>query len=160
MDVVVLGEHKLDSTAADLLREGRSFQRRVSTATGRAVRRVYYPTLVGMVPRYMPSGYGPELAADLKVSTSVRFSGIAPGVTAKVSAPTGGPSGRAVKALEAGRLKHPVFARGPRATWTWAKRPQRIPAGFASQPLKVIRPQIRREIEQELDEIRRDVERT
>lgn len=136
-----------------MLREARRFQRRVSTATRTAVERGYRPVLVGMVPAFMPSGYTPALSSDLEVKTSVRFAGANPGVTARISAPTGGPKGRDVIALEAGRLSHPLF--GDKSRWYR----QRVRRGFASVPLKAIRPQIVREIDLELREVARDVER-
>lgn len=153
VQVKVLGKEQLDVKAAALLREASRFQRRVSSATKQAVDRVYRPVLVGMVPAFMPSGYAPELAADLKVSTSVRFAGVNPGVTAVVSAPTGGKFGRDVSRLEEGRLSHPLF--GNRKHWYR----QRVRRGFASVPLKAIRPQIRREIDQEVSAVARDIER-
>lgn len=153
VQVTVLGTGELDQKAAALLREAARLQRRVSTATKRAVDRVYRPVLVGMVPAFMPSGYAPELAADLKVSTSVRFAGANPGVTAAVSAPTGGKHGREVTRLEGGLLSHPLF--GNRKHWYR----QRVRRGFASVPLKAIRPQIRREIDSEVSAVARDVER-
>jgi hypothetical protein len=156
LTVAVIGEEKLDTTAAELVREGRRFQRRISTAVGRSVRRVYFPTLLGMAPRYMPSGYTPVLVSDLRATTSVRFAGSSPGVSVKVSAPTGGPRGRAVRALERGELRAPSWPSGPRSTWRWHR--QHIPAGFSSDPLKAVRPQIVREIDQELGAIKRDVE--
>ena len=52
-----------------------------------------------------------------------------------------------------GVLRHPLF--GNKRHWYG----QRIRRGFASTPLKAIRPQIVREIDHELAGIKRDVER-
>lgn len=153
----MLGGRQLDEKAAVLLKEGRRLQRRVSSATGNAVKRVYFPTLLGMLPRFMPSGYAPVLAESLKVATTVRFAGFAPGVSAKVSAPTGGPKGRAVEALERGEMRAPSWPKGRRNTWKWHR--QRIPKGFGSTPMRAIKPLIVREIDSELAAIKRDVER-
>jgi hypothetical protein len=150
--LTVVGDRKLDQVAARLHREARRFQRRVSSATRSAVERSYRPVLVGMVPAFMPTGYAPVLAADLKVSTTVRFAGANPGVTVQVSAPTRG-KGREVEALERGTLRHPLF--GQRGHWYG----QRVRRGFASVPLRAIRPHIGRQIDSELAEIRHDVER-
>lgn len=139
---------------AALLKEAARFQRRISQRTQSTVDRVYRPVLVGLAPSFMPSGYTPLIQRDVKIRTSVRGSR----VTANVSAPTGGTKGRDVRALEGGRLRHPVFARGPRRTWTWAG--QRIRAGFATVPLKAVRPQILRELDLELHDIARDVKRS
>jgi hypothetical protein len=151
--LTVTGGTELDATAARLRREAIRLQRRVSQATGRAVDRGYRPALVGSVPGFMPSGYAPALMANLKVATTVRFTGAFPGVTARVSAPTGGPKGRDVTALEAGTLRHPLF--GNKGHWYR----QRVRRGFASVPLRAVKPLIVREIDRELAEIARDVER-
>jgi hypothetical protein len=74
-------------------------------------------------------------------------------VTARVSAPTGGPTGREVRQLEAGNLRHPLF--GNRGWWYR----QRVRRGFASVPLRAIRPHIVKRIEAELRAIARDVEK-
>lgn len=153
LTVTIQGEEKLDLVAARLRREASRFQRRVSSATRQAVDRGYRPVLVGMVPAFMPGGYAPVLAADLKVATTVRFAGASPGVTARVSAPTGGPKGRNVRELEAGALRHPLF--GDKAHWYR----QRVRSGFASVPLKAMQPAIVRQIDSELAGVARDVER-
>jgi hypothetical protein len=62
-----------------------------------------------------------------------------------------------VRDLERGVLKAPSWPSGPRTTWRWHR--QRIPAGFGSEPLKAVKPQVRREVDQELREITRDLER-
>lgn len=150
----VVGKEKLDTVAARLVREANRFQRRVSSATRSAVDRGYRPVLTGMVPAFMPGGYAPALTADLKIATTVRFTGAAPGVTVRVTAPTGGSKGRQVRTMEDfGVLRHPLF--GNKKHWY----SQRIRRGFASTPLKAIRPQIVREIDAELAGIKRDVER-
>jgi hypothetical protein len=150
--VKVLGTGELDEKAAALRREAARFQRRVSTAAGRAVNRVYRPTLIGMAPTFMPSGYVNDLVNDLRVRTSVRFAGSSPGVGVVVSAPTGGPKGRAVNALEAGILRHPLF--GNKLHWY----AQRVGRGFVSIPLRAVQPQISRELDLELSAVKRDVE--
>ena len=158
--LTIEGREDLDRCAAALLREASRFQRRISSATRKPVDRIYRTVLVGMVPAFMPSGYAPVLMTDLKVSTSVRFAGPHPGVTAIVSAPTGGPRGRAVKALELGQLRHPdIRDQGkPRPQWRW--HAQRIRRGFASVPLKATQRQIVSEIDDELAAVVRGVERS
>ena len=153
IQLTVRGTKDLDDKAKVLMREATRLQRRVSQANGRAAQRSYKPVLIGMVPTFIPSGYAHALANDLRVTTSTRFTGIAPGVTVTVTAPTGGPRGREVKRLEDGRLSHPLF--GNKKFWYR----QRVTRGFASVPLKAVKPQIVREIDGELAQIRRDVER-
>ena len=65
----------------------------------------------------------------------------------------GGKFGREVKNLEAGALRHPLF--GNRGFWYR----QRVRRGFASVPLRAVRPHIVRRIDAELADIKRDVER-
>lgn len=151
--VTVIGGEEVDAKARALLREASRFQRRVSQAANRAVQGSYRPVLVGMLPTFVPNGYANELANDLRVTTSVRFTGAFPGVTATVTAPTAGTKGREVRALEAGRLSHPLF--GNRGYWYR----QRVTRGFASVPMKAVKPHIVREIETEVAAIARDVER-
>lgn len=151
VDLTVTGQRELNAVAVRLRREAARFQRRVSGATKDAVERTYRPVLVGMLPTFVPDRYAAVLSRGLRVATTVSFaSGF---VTARVSAPTGGPTGRAVDALERGALRHPLF--GHRGWWYR----QRVRRGFASIPLKAIKPHIVREIDRELDKIARDVER-
>lgn len=151
VDLTVTGQRELNEVAARLRKEAARFQRRVSGATRDAVQRTYRPVLVGMTPTFMPNRYAAVLSRDLRVKTTVSFaSGF---VTATVSAPTGGKFGRAVDSLERGSLRHPLF--GNRGWWYR----QRVRRGFASIPLKAIKPHIVAEIDNELDKIARDVER-
>ncbi len=101
----------------------------------------------------MPDAYAAKLAPDLKVKTTVRYAGASPGVRADVTAPTGGPAGRDVRALEAGRLKHPLF--GNKKHWYT----NRIKRGFASETLRKTRPLIVRELDSEIARVRKDLER-
>lgn len=151
VDLTVTGGRELDAAAARLAREARRFQRRVSQATRDAVQRSYRPVLVGMTPQFVPNRYASVLGPDLRVATTVSLS--AGRVTARVSAPTGGKFGREVRQLEAGNLRHPLF--GNRGWWYR----QRVRRGFASVPLRAIRPHIVRQIDAELAAIKRDVEK-
>ena len=151
VDLTVTGQRELDEAAARLAKEARRFQRRISEATRDAVRNTYRPTLVGMVPQFMPGGYAPVLARDLRVATTVSLA--AGRVSVRVSAPTGGKFGREVRQLEAGSLRHPLF--GNRGFWYR----QRVRRGFASVPLRAVRPHIVGRINAELRDIARDVER-
>jgi hypothetical protein len=151
VDVKVVAGPEFERTRAELLKQAKLFQRRVASATRRAVDRTYRPAVVSMAPSLMPDRYAGLLTRDLKVSTSVRFSGSAPGVTVSVSAPTGGPQGRDVSSLERGRLSHPLF--GDKSHWYR----QSVTRGFASKPVQAIRPKIVAEIDQELDKVSRDV---
>lgn len=150
LEVRVTNVHE---TALALRREAKRFERRVTTAAERVVARVYEPKLKLLVPAYMPSGYAPALAKDLKVRTLVTFAGN-PGVTAFVSAPTGGSKGgRAVKALEEGLLRHPLF--GNKGHWYR----QRVRAGLAKGALKLVKGQIVDGMDREVEKIMADIVR-
>jgi len=152
VELTVRGQRKLDTVADRLAREARVFQRRVSTATKDAVQRNYRPVLVGMTASFMPNRYAAVLSRDLRVATTVS---LASGrVTVRVSAPTGGKTGRQVDSLEfRGQLRHPLF--GNRKHWYG----QRIRRRFASVPLHATKRYIVMEIDRELDKISRNVER-
>lgn len=148
---------------AALLRESRRFQRRVSAAAGRGVDRAYRPALVAAAPQFMPSGYAPVLAPDLRVKTTVRFAGLRPGVAVTVSAPTGGSKGgRDIRALEDGRLRHPDIrdvsrrSRKPRSEWRW--HGQKVKPRWAELTMRATRPEIVHEIDEELESVKRDIE--
>lgn len=42
-----------------------------------------------------------------------------------------------------GRLRHPVYARGPRSDWNWAREAQRVRAGWFTRPMREGRARIR-----------------
>lgn len=153
VSVRVYGTKELDAKANALLVEARRFQRRISTATRGAVDRVYRPALMTALPEFMPDRYAGVLGSDLHVATSVRFAGSNPGVHVTLTAPTGGPKGRAIHALEyAANLRHPLF--GNKRFWY----DQRIKRSFASKTAKGIQPELVQEIDAELAKIKREVE--
>lgn len=151
VDLKVVAGPEFDRTAAELRSQARKLQRRVSTAAKKAVDEVYRPVLVGGLPTFLPDRYAGVLGPDLKVSTSVRFAGSAPGVGLSITAPTGGPQGRDVLALERGRLSHPLF--GDKSHWYR----QTVTRGFASRPLRATRPQIVRELDAALENVADEV---
>lgn len=101
---------------------------------------------------HLPDRYAEVLDADLKITVSIR-TGAGAGVTIQATAPTGrGRRGRALPAINAGILRHPVFAQGPRRSWHW--KDQELPSvqpDFFSQPVHDAAPQVRKEIENALD---------
>lgn len=42
-----------------------------------------------------------------------------------------------------GRLRHPVYARGPRDEWNWADEAQRVTPGWFSRPMKQNQPHVK-----------------
>jgi hypothetical protein len=142
----------VSETAMALRREAARLQRRIVSAADGVLQRVYLPKLKELTPAYVPSGYAPVLAKDLKVRTSATFTGNA-GVSARISAPTGGPSGRAVAALERGLLSHPLF--GNKGHWFQ----QRVKAGLAKGALKVVKGKIVAGLDREIDKVIADIVR-
>lgn len=153
LEVRVIGQRELDRKVVALNAEAKRFQRRISSATRAAVDRVYRPALISALPEFVPDRYAGVLGADLKTSTSVRFAGAHPGVGVAVTAPTGGPQGRDISALEyRGVLSHPLF--GDKRHWYR----QSVVRGFASKPAKASRPAIVAEIDKELAELKKRLE--
>lgn len=154
VEVRIVAGREFERTRVALSKAAQQFRRRVAESARAAVDEYYRPALVAAVPTFMPGGYAAVLAPDLVVKTSVRFTGAAAGVRATVTAPTGGPKGRDVLALESSRLRHPLF--GNKKYWYQ----QRIKRGFASMPLKAVRPKIVSRIDSELDKIAEEIKRS
>lgn len=158
--VTVVPGPEFERTRKELLKQAAELRKRVSKAAKDVVDDIYLPGVRSMLPEFFPSGYVPVLAPDLRVRTIVRASG---GVTAVLSAPTGGPKGRDLMQKERGDLRHPDIRdlsprRKGRAEWRW--HGQRIPRGFASKPLKTLRPRIVKALDAELERIAHDVKRS
>jgi hypothetical protein len=102
---------------------------------------------------YMPDRYAVVLADDLKV-TAVKRTGQRASVSIRVK---GRQHKRQVQMLNAGFLRHPVFARRgtPRSTWHWPKIPQTggMRSGFFSDAAHRAAPGIRAEVQKAMDEV-------
>lgn len=90
---------------------------------------------------HLPDRYAAVLAADLSVTTAKRLTPD-PAVTIRIKGRT---HNRQVRSLEAGRMRHPVYARDgvPRRQWTWRGQTGGLKSGFATDPLKEYAPGIR-----------------
>jgi hypothetical protein len=91
---------------------------------------------------YLPDRYAAVLSLDLKVTTHKNTSLSNPGVTIFARAPTGR-GGRKIRHINAGNLRHPVFAdrTAPRRSWRW--RDQEVTPGFFTDPCEAAAPRIR-----------------
>jgi hypothetical protein len=98
---------------------------------------------------YLPDRYAAVLAADLKVTVHAQAGGTNPGITIMARAPTtsgGARGGRAIRRINAGNLRHPVFAdrTAPRRSWRWTD--QDVRPRFFDDPPTEAAPQIRDKI--------------
>ena len=96
---------------------------------------------------HMPNRYAAVLAADLQVTTYKNASVSNPGVTITARAPTPrhGSRGRQVQSLNAGLIRHPVFAdrTAPRRTWHWKSQTGGMQPGFFTDPCEAAAPRVR-----------------
>jgi hypothetical protein len=123
----------LDGVGA-LLRQVDRARRDLPQETAAALRRVA-PELVQdakdhaeqVLPR--EGGYAAEVAR--RTHFHVRVTRTPSGVALEVQAE--GPDYRLDKQ---GRLRHPVYAKGPRSQWNWAREPQRVTPGWFTRPMR------------------------
>lgn len=85
-------------------------------------------------------GLAAEVAAS-RISSSTRTSGRSPGVRV-----TGKKSGRDLRSIDRGRLRHPTFGRAP-----WVN--QAVKPGFFSETLTEQAPRVRREVVDVLEDV-------
>lgn len=104
------------------------------------------------VAQYLPSGYAPILARDLKTRQSWRTRGETVGLLLSGYA-KGKRERRHVKAINKGILRHPVF--GNRGAWV----AQRVRPGFWDEPLANAKERPAKEIRAALDSIARKLAR-
>lgn len=106
------------------------------------------------IPDYMPSGYAPALASDLRLRSTVS------GTTGVRI--TGRAAGRAVRQLERGNLRHPVwgYVRFSRALNRHTANPwvsQRIPPHFFTEPIRRGAGHIRAALVEVLEDVLRKI---
>lgn len=94
--------------------------------------------------KYMPHRYALVLAADLSVRSQKIF---ASNPRVSISAKTRRERRRKVNLLDAGRINHPIYARGPRKTWDWINgQTAGMRPGFFTEPCEKATPQIRERV--------------
>jgi hypothetical protein len=100
---------------------------------------------------YMPDRYAAELAPDLRV-TVLKRGGSRASVSLRLRGKT---RDRQVTRLNAGLLRHPVFARHgtPRRTWNWATQTGGMRSGFFTDAVRVQAPDIRAQVQQAIHEV-------
>jgi hypothetical protein len=99
---------------------------------------------------YMPNRYAEVLAGDVRV-TATKRGGQRASVVITVK---GRQHKRQVQTLNAGLLRHPVFAeRGtPRSTWRWKTQTGGMRSGFFSDAAHRAAPSIRAEVQKAMDD--------
>ena len=100
---------------------------------------------------YMPDPYAAVLAKDLSV-TAVKRTGERASVVVRVK---GRQHKRQVQLINAGLLRHPVFAeRGtPRSAWHWVTQTKAMRSGFFSDAAHRAAPGIRAEVQKAIHEV-------
>lgn len=106
---------------------------------------------------YMPDRYADVLAADMDVRVYKR-AGANPHIN--VTAESYRPRNRKVIQVNAGLLRHPVFARGPRADWTWRSQEGKgMKPGFFDDAVAKAGDQVREGMAAAMDETSRQIMR-
>ena len=98
---------------------------------------------------YMPNRYAGELAPDLRV-TVLKRGGQRASVALRLRGRT---RDRQVTRLNAGILRHPVFARGPRRDWTWVSQMKGMRSGFFTDAVREHIPGIRDQVDQAMHDV-------
>lgn len=151
-ELEIRGAGELRRAARQLGVEDKALRRGAAKALERGVKRlrVSIPAAAGR----LPSGYGPVMAADVQVSTSVKLASRDPAISVKVWAEGGRAADhRDVAQIDAGVLRHPFF--GNRERWY----DQAVRPGFASDPFAETKPAVLAEIEHDWDAMVSRVER-
>lgn len=97
---------------------------------------------------YMPDRYAEILANDLQITTLKR-AGRNPAIQIRVA---GREHDRQVTVLEAGAIRHPVFARGSRRDWTWRTQLRGMREGFFASAVRDTGTKIRDDVVQAIQD--------
>ena len=102
---------------------------------------------------YMPDRYADVLASDMKVTAQKRG-----GERASVALKAQGRlHRREVQRINAGLLRHPVFARGLRADWAWKSQIAGMRPGFFTDAAREAAPGIRDRVAQACHDVGRKI---
>lgn len=152
--IEVRGAEQLYALARDLKAAGnKRLEQRMRRGLVRAGDKAE-PIAVAEAEASMPSGYGPTLAAHLRVRTSVRTGAATVGVKV-IAYAEGNPRRRDVPKLNAGVLAHPVWANRDR----WVRQTAGVKAGFWDRTGEQVVDSAQREMQDVLDETARQIAR-
>jgi hypothetical protein len=133
-------------------KEGKGLQRELYRAINKSVKpfSVEISSAEYLKP-YMPDRFAEVLGGDLRV-TAMKRGGQRASVSIRVK---GRQHKRQVQMLNAGLLRHPVFAeRGtPRSTWNWVTQTKAMRSGFFSDAAHRAAPGIRAEVQKAIDDV-------
>ncbi len=151
LEVRVFGATQLEALAKRIRYEGdQGLMKELRRALSKADKPLEADVKAGM-PTYLPDRYAAVLAKATKFKNNVRTVGRQVSVTMVVTA-KGVRHDRQIKTIDnPGLLRHPVFARGRRSSWTWAK--QRVRPGVVSDKFDEHKDRIRRDIMQAMDNV-------
>ena len=145
VDLRVSGVDDLERIAAEIKETG---DRGLRKDLLRGINRALKPAKAAVkeaARRELPHHGGlDEFVASSRIGSSTRSSGRNPGVRL-----TGKKSGHDLRAIDRGRLRHPVF--GNRNAWVT----QEVKPGWWSQTLQEQAPEVRHEVVSALDEVAR-----
>lgn len=132
--------------------EGKGLQRELYRAINDAAKPLSEEIrVVEHLRQYMPARYAGVLASDLTVTATKRG-----GQRASVAIRAKGRvHKRAVQTLNAGLLRHPVFARDgvPRRDWHWVTQRAGVRRGFFTDPVRRAAPGIRDQVQQAMHDV-------
>ncbi len=161
LNIRMTGGQKLQHVILRLKETGNEGLGKGMAAGLRIAARPLEPAVRAEVSRRMPSGYAPTLSQSLRFRTTVRSFKYVARVTWRVYG-DGQKERRDVPALNRGELRHPVFGRtralrrhavhkatSKANSWVF----QRIPAGFVDGPIKLLSPNVRREMDKVIDQV-------
>jgi hypothetical protein len=110
---------------------------------------------LGHLEPYLPDRYAAVLSRDLTVRVQNRFAGTSPGVMVRAQARE---RKRKIARLDAGTINHPIYAQGPRRTWSWSNyQTGGMKAGFFTDACRDATPQIRSKVLQAMTDTARKI---
>lgn len=142
MDVRITGGAELARVAARLREAGEvGLRRKLKRAATDSVTPLKRAVVAGL-PGYLPNRYAGVMAGALRFRTTNESEGVRVAVTAK-----GRRKQRAVPAINAGVLRHPVYGNRKR----WVAQP--VKHGFVTEPIKHGRSKVERRISHAMEEV-------
>lgn len=153
-DISVKGSHELEALARRLKEAGGAELRKEMLRGFRAAGKDTIKSVRTSARSTLPKSGGlADLVAKSSFGVRTRLAGDKTGVQIKGT----GKTVRGLRDIDAGHVKHPVFARsGDRKSWAWVV--QSVKPGFFSDPIQKDLPQIRSSIQRVMADVARKIE--